>query len=498
MPARILVVDDSVTIRHVVTTILKRNGYFATEAVDGQEALDFLSSGEMKIDLVLLDFVMPRMNGFQFCRAIRQKTELCMTPVVLMSAKSDRIREQFVQQTGAVDALTKPFDADALLLVVENALRKLEGGRASSSRLLDFDDVDESKTGMSDIPPELGDPKEVLMARLGSALDQAGVGRDFSDALAKPKTARELSWVLDRLDSLSSEKRGERLLAGDLKRIPIGAVLQTFQVEGLTGVLTAESAGSQVSVTFRQGLIDLVESKGARDEFRLGRYFIEEGLVSPRQIDDVLGKALPVNEEEAEKADELETAKTASTPSIPAASGSDTDLTSVGDEPVSGTIEMRAPMGMRLGDRLVAEGLIDLTQLNNALVRQSSELIYELLRWPSGVFEFRATPPSRNAEKARLGLPVAAVVMEGFRRVDEWRLLETSLGNFDSVLLRDEAMIDQMGREGLPRQESVVLEAVDGVRTIRDVVQASHLSSFDACRTLAQFLEARLVRRRVA
>src|SRR5687767_8816338 len=122
MASRILVVDDSPTIRRVVSTILERHGYEPQVASDGQDAYEALASGEVKADLVLVDFVMPRMNGYQFCRAIRDHHGLEMTPVVLMSAKADRIRDQFVQQTGALDAITKPFDAQALVAVVENAL----------------------------------------------------------------------------------------------------------------------------------------------------------------------------------------------------------------------------------------------------------------------------------------------------------------------------------------------------------------------------------------
>src|SRR5262245_58438619 len=111
MASRILVVDDSATIRRVVTGILERNGYDVLAAADGQSALEVLT-GEPRhaIDLVLLDFVMPRMNGYQFCRALRQADAVASTPIVLMSAKSDKIRDQFVQQTGAIDALSKPFD----------------------------------------------------------------------------------------------------------------------------------------------------------------------------------------------------------------------------------------------------------------------------------------------------------------------------------------------------------------------------------------------------
>jgi hypothetical protein len=122
--------------------------------------------------------------------------------------------------------------------------------------------------------------------------------------------------------------------------------------------------------------------------------------------------------------------------------------------------------------------------------------VYDVLRWPAGRFEFRREPPPPLAESARLGLPVASVVMEGFRRVDEWRLVEAGLGNFDSVLLADRPAVDAVGIERLAKAEQRLLAMVDGENTVREIVEQSHMSSFDACKILFQLLEARLVRRR--
>src|SRR5690606_42133444 len=81
-------------------------------------------------DLMLVDFVMPRMNGYQLCMSVREREDLVNVPVVLMSAKGDRIRGKFVQQTGALDASTKPFDARGLIAVIESALKKKEEAKS--------------------------------------------------------------------------------------------------------------------------------------------------------------------------------------------------------------------------------------------------------------------------------------------------------------------------------------------------------------------------------
>src|SRR6185295_8131616 len=113
----------------------------------GLAGIEMIKKGA-KYDLVLLDFVMPRMNGYQFCRELRSNPAHRALPVVLMSAKGDKIRGQFVQQTGAVDAITKPFDARALVAVIEGALAKTAEGRArpvpEGAKMPDEDTIAES------------------------------------------------------------------------------------------------------------------------------------------------------------------------------------------------------------------------------------------------------------------------------------------------------------------------------------------------------------------
>jgi DNA-binding response OmpR family regulator len=471
MGARILVVDDSTTIRRVVCGILERHGFEATAAANGQLAVEALTAAEEPFDLVLLDFVMPMMNGFQFCRAIRAREEWKRLPVLLMSAKTDRIREQFVQQTGAIDAITKPFDAQALVAAIENSLKRVAAGQLVHTPPLVLDEADIPLSTRSpamrednairarataDFAAQLGNVLAPLVARL----PQSAFGDEgrIMEALTSKLAQDELAQLARSVRGVELADKASVVLSGNLGAIPIGAVLQLLQLEAQTGLLLIWNAESEMTIHMRGGLVDLVQSRGAGDEFRLGRFFLEGGLVSEDDLDELVRSSQ--------------------------------------NPPASGPSSRPARL---LGDLLVEAGRVTENQLKEALTKQSSELIYELLRWQAGRFEFKHGATSTLAERARLAMPVASVVMEGFRRVDEWRVIEARLGSFDQVLLPDPASVDSMGGEkALARSERAVLEAIDGERTVREVIIASHLSSFDACRILFQLIEARLVRRRAA
>ena len=120
--------------------------------------------------------------------------------------------------------------------------------------------------------------------------------------------------------------------------------------------------------------------------------------------------------------------------------------------------------------------------------------MYEALRWNDGYFFFRAGEGQDNSGEISLGLTVESLLMEGFRRVDEWRLVEKKIRNFDEVYERDEGRISSLSGEKLTPEEKKILGLVDGSLTVREVVRRSHQSSFDASKVLYRLLSMRLIR----
>jgi hypothetical protein len=165
---------------------------------------------------------------------------------------------------------------------------------------------------------------------------------------------------------------------------------------------------------------------------------------------------------------------------------------------LDGFLESRTPGSKMIGSQLVKLGYLSDSELKTALQRQTRELVYEVLRWNFGAFRFRRTrelPPS--AVDAILALDIEGILMEGFRRVDEWHLIEREVDDFDMVFLRNEDAVAQMGRGRLTREELAVLELVNGKNTVKEIVRSSRMGSFEVSKMLYRLLSIKLIRRRV-
>ena len=119
---KILVVDDSREIVYSISELLKYEGYQVVKAYDGMEALDALE--KEKIDLILLDVMMPKMDGWQVCREIRMHSKV---PIIMLTARSEERDELQGFDLGVDEYISKPFSPKILVARVEAILRRTQG-----------------------------------------------------------------------------------------------------------------------------------------------------------------------------------------------------------------------------------------------------------------------------------------------------------------------------------------------------------------------------------
>jgi DNA-binding response OmpR family regulator len=485
---RVLVIDDSPTITKVVQLVLTKAGYDVHTAPDGEAGLAAVRGD--RPDVILLDFVMPKMNGYQFCRELTADPTLRDIPVVLMSAKGDQVGERFVKVMGIVDYITKPFSPEAITAVVQHTVAKYGASRTvddtpslvTGEDLAATDDADRAQARSAALAQLRSAIAEAVATRLASLVPAknhdtpAAANALATDASSAAETAIDTPTfepaipsasdataiteaVRAALDDVALSRMlgaidlgllGESLpgLRGDLRVVPLAEVLQLLDVQEQSGVLTVERSEARVEIYFRRGRVDQAVATGVPEEFVLGRFVVGTELMPRAEFEAFL--------------------------------------------------ESRAPSPKLIGQQLVKLGLLAERDLKLCLTRQSSELIYEILRWRHGRFRFAAgaeLPPS--VIDAALALDVEAVLMEGYRRVDEWHLIEHAIDNFDIVFLRNEDSVAQMGRGRLTRDELAVLELVNGKHTVKEIIRKSRMGSFEVSKMLYRLLSIKLVRRRV-
>ena len=122
--ATVLVADDDGHIREVVRYALEKEGFRVLEAADGRQALEAVEAG--RVDLVVLDIIMPEQDGIEVCRRLRARGEM---PVVFLTSRDEEIDRVLGLEVGADDYLTKPFSTRELIARVHALLRRIENVR---------------------------------------------------------------------------------------------------------------------------------------------------------------------------------------------------------------------------------------------------------------------------------------------------------------------------------------------------------------------------------
>ncbi len=469
---QLLVIDDSPTVLKVVEGALVRSGYRVAVAAGGQAGITLARELSPPPVLVLLDGdlsdVDSDLDGAACCRALAAMDHLKGVPIVLMVTKGDDAEDRLASAPNVVDYITKPFSPDAVAAVVTHLVEARRSGSsaaaatepAASGRAL-ARSIDERPAAPMTPPAQERPPFEEMRAEAARRIEAYRQESDKWDLTELVQGAFDDA-TLESLVStfLARRRRATRpgvdsdVLAGELSAVTVSEVLSWLQDKSQTGRLQIVDGDKHVETYVRRGKIDFAAAAGIGEDLLLGRFAVEAGALSPEVLTAVLD----------------ERARATTKPAL-------------------------------FGVDLVARGLITEAQLKQAMARQISEVIYETLRWTQGQFSFRALPAESFpalARDAALGISVDTLLLEGFRRVDEWRVIEREIGDFDLVFVPNESRIAEVARGQLTRDEIAVLEFVNGKTAIKDIIRALRLGSFDVSKILFRLLRAKLIRRRVA
>lgn len=354
----------------------------------------------------------------------------------------------FNQIMGVVDAI-KPITQDLFLAVTEHILRKFTSDNAKISGALDImaeEPHKKSKGGGHEQQAEhihlVPKPTDaVVQPYKESTADSQNEFKQWLKNYIEGLEVQDLGQLLSQLQK--DTQRSSLGFWGALSVIPLSEVFQLLQMERLSGGLhlELETVGC-LDVFFRTGQVEFAMGYNLGHEFLLGRFLVEQGSITEKDLADVLR-----------------------------ARGNDKHL---------------------LGKQLLKLNYIQARDLSHALKHQCAALIYEILRWGEGTFHF-VSGEERSVEwqDVHLALDVDKLLLEGYRRVDEWRSIEKAVPSLDLVFSKNSKAESCLSE--LKPKENIILRLVDGVNTVRRIITLSCMSSFDVCKLLYGLLVAEII-----
>ena len=326
-----------------------------------------------------------------------------------------------------------------VVMIARGQAAELEQRFAKASNVVDTIAKPFSPEALRAVVARVVRPAGAQPAAVGEALSLSAVGEDGAVARARALAAEGVA------------------LTGDLATISLSQTFELLAEQRHSGALrvTHAETNTRIEIYFRDGRVDFAAAVGVAEEYLIGRFLVETGEVKPEALARVL----------EERADPKRRAD--------------------GAPPL-------------FGADLLTRGLVSKETLALALARQTSELAYETLRWQVGFFQFRpAGAPPPAAREAALQLSVDRLLLEGYRRVDEWRVIEREMADLEEVFVRNDGKIADLPRGTLTREELGVLDEVDGRQSIRDIVRKLRRGSFDVSKIFFRLRRARLIRPRV-
>lgn len=243
---KVLLVDDSPTVRRLGELILSQHGYSVFTAEDGERGLEVAQ--KIRPAVILVDFIMPNMNGHTFCRKIRQDESMKNVPLILISSKGESVGETFEKEFGVLYYFSKPFEPDDLIKKLEEVLK--------------------------DVVSEEPDSELEEAASNGAALASLASMHEMFDKLLRQYFQKDFPLLMrnvmnDMLTEAGLVKKGGVVFSGDLSEVPLPDVINFAYNSRLSGRLTIFSPEIFGEIFLEEGMFVFAScsTKGAKQPF---------------------------------------------------------------------------------------------------------------------------------------------------------------------------------------------------------------------------------------
>jgi CheY-like chemotaxis protein len=230
---KILNIDDSPTVQRLIEMILASQGYQVLLASDGEAGI--AKARAEKPSVILVDFVMPKMNGFQVCKILKEDPEFKDTPIILVTSKGDKIGSKFVDVLGITEYFTKPFQPEELLAKIREVIDK------KPASVLSAPDSEFSKPAAFPAPSALPSGLENMVRQI--------VEKAFDEFIRKSLPE------LIRRELAKAPSPAQAGIQGNLSSFRIVEVMQLLGLQRQTGRLTLSRNSEGADIYFRDGAV---------------------------------------------------------------------------------------------------------------------------------------------------------------------------------------------------------------------------------------------------
>jgi DNA-binding response OmpR family regulator len=234
---KILNIDDSPTVQRLIEMILSSQGYQVVLASDGEAGI--AKAKAEKPAVILVDFVMPKMNGFQVCKTLKEDPEFQDTPIILVTSKGDKVGSKFVDVLGITEYFTKPFQPEELLAKIREVIDKKPTSSAPVAR------GTEQRQPAAPAPQPSAQTLPPGLENMVRQLVEKEVGEFIHKSLPE-LVRRELA------KTLPATQAG---IQGNLSSCRIVEVMQMLGLQRQTGRLALSRNGDSADIYFRDGAV---------------------------------------------------------------------------------------------------------------------------------------------------------------------------------------------------------------------------------------------------